>query len=222
MPDVMEHFAPRARKKSLKSNESMKRFGKVLIPFFILGLVLYILIDFRQVETLPPEEKKAIDRYRQELVKGTLLNKDTGIFYKKDFDILATSLDRLHQHANYVVFGPEWGNPVSSTKEEFTKIHSVLDKPEYRSNTSSKELIEAIKADLAIAQKKYESRESHDILDDLSTLVFIEQIVEERQWSKSQTISLIKQQGLKLIAKDEPKPNSNPSSNSTEPKIIDS
>ncbi|SDZ16686.1 hypothetical protein [Thermoactinomyces sp. DSM 45892] len=211
MPDVMGPFAPRARRKSLKSNENMKKLIQVFIPFLVLGFILYILIDFRQVETLPSEEKKAIERYRQELVKGTLLNKDTGIFYKKDFDILATSLDRLHQHANYVVFGPEWGYQISNTKEEFAKINSVLDKPEYLSNTSSKDLIKAIKADLSIAQKKYESRESHDILDDLSTLVFIEQIVEDRQWSKSQTISLIKQQGLKLVARDEPKPTSNTS-----------
>lgn len=184
----------------------MKRLMKILIPFLIIGLVLYILIDFRQVEVLAAEEKQAIDRYRQELVKGTLLNKNAGIFYKEDFDTLAISLDRLHQHANYVVFGPEWGYKITNANEEFATVKSVLNKPEYLSDTKHKVFFDAMKEDLVIAQEKFETRESHDILDDLSTLVFIETIIDERQWSQCQTIQIMKQQGLKLVKKGDPLP----------------
>lgn len=190
----------------------MKRLFKILTPFLTLGLVLYILIDFRQVEVLAAEEKQAIDRYRQELVKGTLLNKNTGIFYKEDFDTLAISLDRLHQHANYVVFGPEWGYKITNASEEFATVKSVLNKPEYLSDTKYKYFYDAIKADLVIAQEKFETRESHDILDDLSTLVFIETIIDERQWSQCKTIEIMKQQGLKLVKKGKPITTSNSTS----------
>lgn len=185
----------------------MKRLFKILTPFLIVGLVLYILIDFRQVEVLAAEEKQAIDRYRQELVKGTLLNKNSGIFYKEDFETLAISLDRLHQHANYVVFGPEWGFKITSARQEFATVKSVLNK--YQSDTKHKDFFDAMKADLKIAQDKFESRESHDILDDLSTLVFIETIIDERQWSQCDTIQIMKQQGLELVKKGKPVPASN-------------
>jgi hypothetical protein len=195
----------------------MKRLFKILIPFLILGLVLYILIDFRQVEVLAAEEKQAIDRYRQELVKGTLLNKNAGIFYKEDFETLAISLDRLHQHANYVSFGSEWGYKITNASEEFATVKSVLNKPEYISNTKHKDFFDALKADLVIAQEKFETRESHDILDDLSTLVFIETIINERQWSQCQTIEIMKQQGLKLVKKGNPVPASNSTNGTPSP-----
>lgn len=186
----------------------MKRLLRIFIPFFVLGLVLFILIDFRHVETLSAEEKQAIERYRQELIKGTLLNDNTdeGIFYQQDFDVIAKSLHRLHEDEHYHVFGPQWGTKIPDKNAEFAKITAIINKKEYTSDLKHQDFFAALKADLAEAQKKYGTRESHDILDDLATLVFTKKIYDERQWGETKTIQLMKEKGLKLI-KEQPEPN---------------
>ncbi|MFC7439707.1 hypothetical protein [Laceyella putida] len=182
----------------------MKRLISILTPFLVIGLILYILIDFRRVEVLSAEEKQAIDRYRQELVKGTLLNKsqNEGIFVRQDFDRIATSLELLHEHSHYYVFGPEWGTKLANPAGEFNKIEAILNKPVYKSNTKHQAFFQALQGDLAEARKQIGKRLGHDILDDLSTLVFTDTIEEERQWSNAKTIQVMKELGVKLIKED--------------------
>lgn len=191
----------------------MKRIFSIIAPFLILAFVLYILIGFRHVETLSAEEKQAIERYRQELVKGTITDgrQGEGIFYKEDFDKIAYSLDRLHQHANYVNFGSEWGYLIDNAPEEFANVIAVLNKKEYVSDSKHRDFFNALRADLSEAKATFPSRESHDILDDLSTLVFIEEILDERQWGNPKTIQVMKEKGLVLIKEGSKNTNANAS-----------
>lgn len=181
----------------------MKRLISILSPLFILAIVLYILIDFRHVEELTAEEKQAIERYRQELVKGTLLTKKEGIFYKEDFDAISKSLDLLHQHDHYFVFGSEWGDRLSNPQGEYAKVEAIINKPDYVNNSKHHAFFQALREDLSIAKQNIGTRKSHDILDDLATLVFTEEITEDRQWSNAKTIQVMKDMGLKLIKEDQ-------------------
>jgi len=184
----------------------MKRLISILSPFFIIAFILYILIDFRHVEELSAEEKQAIKRYRQELVKGTLLTKKEGIFYQADFDAISKSLDLLHQHDHYFVFGPEWGTKLANPQKEFVKVETIINKPIYANNSKNYAFFQALRQDLAFVKQNMGTRQSHDVLDDLSTLVFTKEIIEERQWSNAKTIQVMKDQGLKLIKEDQTAP----------------
>lgn len=189
----------------------MKRLISILAPFLVIGLILYVMIDFRRVEVLSAEEKQAIDRYRQELVKGTLLNEEQeeGIFTKQDFDQIAAALDNLHEHSHYYVFGPEWGTKLTNPAGEFNKIEAIINKPEYQSDAKHQAFFQSLQADLTEARKHIGKRLGHDILDDLSTLVFTKEITEERQWSKAKTVEVMKKQGVKLVKQETaPHPNS--------------
>jgi hypothetical protein len=181
----------------------MKRLLQILTPFLIIGAILFFLMDFRHVEQLSPEEKQAIEKYREQLVKGTLLDKpDEGIFRREDFDAIARSLDALHQHDHYYVFGPEWGAPLDHPESEFQNIESIINQPEYVNNGKYFAFFQAFRQDLNQAKNNLGTRASHDILDDLSTLVFTDEIVEDRQWSQSETIRVMKETGLKLIKEE--------------------
>ncbi|PRZ13907.1 hypothetical protein CLV36_107102 [Laceyella sediminis] len=182
----------------------MKRLISILTPFLVIGFIMYILIDFRRVEVLSAEEKQAIDRYRQELVKGTLLNKNQndGVFLKQDFDQIATSLELLHEHSHYHVFGPEWGERLANPAREFNKIQAILNKPMYKGDTAHQAFLQSLQADLTESRKQIGKRLGHDILDDLATLVFTNEITEERQWSNAKTIQVMKDLGVKLIKED--------------------
>lgn len=181
----------------------MKRLLKILTPFIIIGAILIFLMDFRHVEQLSAEEKQAIEKYREQLVKGTLLsNPEEGIFYQKDFDEIAKSLNDLHMHSHYYVFGPEWGDRLADPGSEFKKIEAIINKPVYLNEGKYYEFFQAFRQDLNLSKNKLGTRESHDILDDLSTLVFTKEIVEDRQWSQATTIQVMKDRGLKLIKED--------------------
>lgn len=181
----------------------MKRLIRIIAPLFVVGIIFYVLIGFRHVEELTPEEKQAIERYRQELVKGTLfINKD-GVFYKEDFDTLSKSLELLHQHDHYFVFGPEWGDRLQNPMAEFETIERIINKPEYVNSSKHYAFFQALKEDLAIVKQNMGTRKSHDILDDLVSLVFTEEIEESRQWSNAKTIQIMKEQGLELIKEDQ-------------------
>jgi hypothetical protein len=182
----------------------MKRLISILTPFLVIGFIMYILIDFRRVEVLSAEEKQAIDRYRQELVKGTLLNnnKKDGVFLKQDFDQIATSLELLHEHSHYYVFGPAWGERLANPAREFNKIQAILNKPMYKGDIAHQAFLQSLQADLAESRKQINKRLGHDILDDLATLVFTNEITEERQWSNAKTIQVMKDLGVKLIKED--------------------
>jgi hypothetical protein len=197
----------------------MKRIWSILSSFLVIGVILFILIDFRRVETLSAEEKQAIDRYRQELVKGTLLSRKQhdGIFYQQDFEAIAQSLDALHQHDHYYVFGPAWGEKLANPRREFAKVEAILRKPVYANDTRHRDFFQALWQDLGIAKKKLNTRESHDILDDLSTLVFTKEIGEQKQWSHSKTLQVMKEQGLQLIKEDAESTSPTPSGQQQKP-----
>ncbi|MBA4602295.1 hypothetical protein [Thermoactinomyces mirandus] len=181
----------------------MKRLLRILTPFIIIAAILIFLMDFRHVEQLSAEEKQAIEKYREQLVKGTLLSKpEEGIFYQKDFDEIAKSLNALHMHSHYYVFGPEWGDKLADPGGEFKKIEAIINKPVYVNEGTYYEFFQAFRQDLALSKETLGKRESHDILDDLSTLVFTDEIVEDRQWSQAATIQVMKDRGLKLIKEE--------------------
>lgn len=182
----------------------MKRLLRILTPFLIIGAILFFLMDFRHVEQLSAEEKQAIEKYREQLVKGTLLDKpEEGIFHQEDFDAIARSLDALHNHDHYFVFGPEWGSPLDDPESEFKNIESIINQPEYVNDGKHFAFFQAFRQDLNQAKNSLGTRASHDILDDLSTLVFTHEITEDRQWSQSETIRVMKETGLKLIKEEE-------------------
>ncbi|WP_093227075.1 hypothetical protein [Thermoflavimicrobium dichotomicum] len=186
----------------LKSRKAKRIMGFVS-PFVIVLALMLFMTQFRQVQTLDPQELKAIETYQQQVIKGAL-NNNKGIFTEEDFKTISKSMDRLHQYANYLIWGPQWGYKIDNVDQEFATIESIINKPEYNKPEYA-DFFKALKEDLAEAKKDYGSRPSHDILDDLSSLVFTDAILQgEKQWGNPKTIQLMKEKGMKMLVKKEP------------------
>ncbi|RAL26513.1 hypothetical protein [Thermoflavimicrobium daqui] len=197
--------AERLRKqKKIKRELTRKQILGIIIPSLIVAGLLIFLTNFRDVETLGPEEIKAIEAYKQKLVQGTLVDKSEGLFTQADFNTIMKSMERLHEYANFLVFGPEWGYKINNTNQEFAKVEAIINKPEYSKTPDGREFIQSLKDDIALAKKNFGKRDSHDILDDLASLVFVEHILDgERQWGNPKTVQLMKKKGIKLV-KEQP------------------
>lgn len=183
----------------------MKRILKLLTPVLIVGMVLYVLIGFRHVETLNAAERQAIEQYRVKLVKQGQ-HRQAGIFDPQDFTILKKSFERVHENANYLIWNGS-GYPIDHPEEEFATIKRILGKKEYQQNSTYRAFFKALNEDVQAAERDYRPknkrklRAAHDILNDLVDFVFTEKIESDRRWGDPKTIRVMKEQGLKVIKK---------------------
>jgi len=181
----------------------MKRLLRNLTPVLIVGLLLYVLIDFKHVETLTPQERAAIERYRQELLHGTLAAEGPSrpILTEAEFQMVAQSINKLHQYENYLVYGKEWGYPIPNKDEEFQKLFLWIERKE-RSRTPYRPFFSAMREDLTNAKNQWGTEYSHNILHDLEEFAFSSRISTASSHGVSKTLNVMKQQGLKLIEQD--------------------
>ncbi|MBD1371757.1 hypothetical protein IC620_05215 [Hazenella sp. IB182357] len=177
----------------------MKRILLILLPILIVGGILLLLSSFRQVEELTDQEKRAITRFHQELVR-TEKQKTTGIFQKDDFEAISQWVESLHQDDHVHVFGIQFGEELDEAPESvFAQIDARLHKEIYVKDKVFQDFFLILNADLARAKETYQKRESHDILHDLSHFVFTDEVDNTKQWGNTETVQYMKEKGLQMI-----------------------
>lgn len=179
-----------------RGDAHVKRVLTILTPLVVVGLLLFILIDFKHVKRLDAEERQVIERYKKEQLRNGHL-RVRGIFSEAEYKVLSTSLERLHEGANYKVFGRKFGIQLENHKDEFKKVRDLLEKKE--SPQKQKEFLAALQVDIAQAEKHFGTRVSHDLLSDLSYYVFPkEKQKKERQYANPKTLHVMKKMKIKV------------------------
>lgn len=168
----------------------------MITPVVVIGFLLFFLSGFKHVKKMDAQERQAIERFQKEQAADGHLHV-RGVFSEEDYKILASSLSRLHQGANYKVFGRGFGIKLDNPKAEFKKARDLLIKKE--SPQKQKEFLAALQVDLNRAEKDYGTRVSHDLLSDLSYYVFPqENQKKERLYGNPKTLHVMKKMKIKV------------------------